>query len=190
MARFKIYAHYLEDRCIYVGCGDSKRPYDFLRRNENWKTVTNGRRPSVIILDERETEAEALEVEKYHIKRLTDAGHVLANKPVARYWLGKSRDPELIKKMSAASQTPESKEKRYAGRRGRPLSLNHRKAIQEGSTTNKKVKCLETGAVYNSINEAARSAGLTCGRVSEVIAGKRKTAKGLTFALEVQGCYQ
>ena len=46
-----------------------------------------------------------------------------------RYWLGKKRDPELIKKMVAAAHTPEAVEKRRQKMIGRKLSSSHKKKI-------------------------------------------------------------
>jgi len=71
------------------------------------------------------------------------------NDSFAKYWLGKKRDPELIKKMTAASMTPEAiekranqmrgrkptpeiVEKRAAALRGRPKTTEHKLAISAG----------------------------------------------------------
>ena len=44
-----------------------------------------------------------------------------------------------------------------------------------------KVRCIETGEVYNSCNEAVRKLGLSKSAVSNVIRGIQKSAKGLHF---------
>ena len=44
-----------------------------------------------------------------------------------------------------------------------------------------KVRCIETGEVYNSCNEAVRKLGLPKSAVSNVIRGIQKSAKGLHF---------
>lgn len=128
---FQIYAHYLDNKCIYVGCGNEKRPYDFYRRNVNWKKIVGDRKPTVVILDQKETFEEALQCEKYHIARLKNSGHELANKPVARYWLGKKRDPKLIDKLVKSAHTPEAREKRRLSSIGRKHSEEHKRKIGE-----------------------------------------------------------
>lgn len=46
-----------------------------------------------------------------------------------RYWLGKKRDPELIKKLTDASHTPEAIEKRRIKMTGRTLTDEHKAKI-------------------------------------------------------------
>ena len=45
----------------------------------------------------------------------------------------------------------------------------------------RKIKCLETGEVFESINAAARALGLSPGNVSAVIRGRIRTTKGYSF---------
>lgn len=126
---YKIYAHYLDDECIYVGCGNEKRPFDFIRRNQNWKRKTKGRRPIVVFLDEKETWKDALECEKYHIDRMTASGFELMNQPPGRYWLGKKRDTELMARITKLSHTPEANEKRSESMTGRTLTEEHKSKL-------------------------------------------------------------
>jgi hypothetical protein len=125
MSMYFVYAHYLENRCIYVGCGNSNRPYNFIHRNENWKAIVGDKRPTVVILDQKQTFTEALECEKYHIERMKSFGFRLANKEPAKFWLGKKRseiDPETMRKLHEASQAPEAIAKRAAAMRGRKMT--------------------------------------------------------------------
>ena len=50
---------------------------------------------------------------------------------------------------------------------------NTRKAI--------KVRCIETGDVYNSYNEAGRATGVAINSIRKVVLGKQESAKGLHF---------
>ena len=179
-----VYGHFKDERCHYVGCGNENRPWDFHRRNENWKKVFSDAHPTVIIFDELGNREDALDCEKKHIDRFKSKGYVLANKPTAKPWLGKKRDPELMKKMSLASQTPESKELRYAHRRGikqspeliekriapirgRKLSDEHKRKISEARTGNNrtgtkhseetKLKMSIAGKNREAIKRAAKS---------------------------------
>jgi hypothetical protein len=101
-------------------------------------------------------------------------------KSIARYWSGRKRDPDLIKKMFIASQAPESKLKRYSKMIGRKLTEEHKEKIR--LSLKKKTIICSNGEKYDSINDAARKTGLSCGRISEVANGKRKSAKGLIFS--------
>ena len=50
--------------------------------------------------------------------------------------------------------------------------------------TSKKVRCLETGKVFESINDARRIMGLDGSSISKVCKGKNKSTKGYTFRYE------
>jgi hypothetical protein len=98
----------------------------------------------------------------------------------ARYWAGKKRDPELIKKLVAAAHTPEALKKSADKKRGKKHSEEHKRKIKE-SSQKKIIVCITTGEEFESINEAGRIKGISCGRISEVVNGIRKSAKGLQF---------
>jgi hypothetical protein len=100
-------------------------------------------------------------------------------KSIARYWSGRKRDPEFIKKMSLASQIDDAKSKRYSKMIGRKLTDEHKEKIRS-SLKKKQIFC-SNGNIYDSINDAARKTGLSCGRISEVANGLRKSANGLVF---------
>lgn len=46
----------------------------------------------------------------------------------------------------------------------------------------KQVRCVETGAVYNSITDAAKAHGVTPGMIAHVLQGRQATAAGFTWA--------
>jgi hypothetical protein len=98
------------------------------------------------------------------------------NNSFAKYWLGKKRDPELIKKMTVASHTPEAIEKRRQKMLGRTLSDDHKAKIKAGSTTMRRVRCITTGKKYESLSEASKDTGTSTGKICEVCSGKRKSA--------------
>tara|TARA_R110000868_G_scaffold260795_1_gene518910 strand:- start:2988 stop:3698 length:711 start_codon:yes stop_codon:yes gene_type:complete len=99
---------------------------------------------------------------------------------VARYWLGKKRDPELMARITKASMTPEAIEKRAAKLRGKTHSEEHKKKIRD-SSRKKAIICITTGEEFESMNMAAKTLEISCGGICDVINGKRKSLKGLSF---------
>jgi hypothetical protein len=69
-----------------------------------------------------------------------------------------------------------AKERRAKKIRGVPHTEEHKKKIRDGSTTCKKVLCIETGIIYKSIREAERQTGVNHNNIGETCSGKRKTA--------------
>jgi hypothetical protein len=98
----------------------------------------------------------------------------------ARPWLGKKRDVEHMEKMSLMFQNEESKLKRYGHRKGRKLSEEHKNAIRK--SVHKKPLTCSNGMKYESISGASKELNISAGRISEVLNGIRKSAKGLHFS--------
>ena len=59
---------------------------------------------------------------------------------------------------------------------GRKTSEETKKKMSEANKLKKKVLCVETEVIYNSIIEAENQ--MKCGNISAVCSGKRKTANG------------
>lgn len=91
---------------------------------------------------------------------------------------GKPKSEEAIKKMS------ESLKGKYKGENsplyGKPKSEEHRKKIIE-SHMRRKVYCVETDKVYNSIKEASEELGLFSTGICACCKGKQKHYKGYHF---------
>jgi hypothetical protein len=100
-----------------------------------------------------------------------------------KYWLGKTRDPELMARITKASMTPEAIEKRAAKLRGRKYSQERKDQIR-AALPKKKVICVTTGQEFESINEAARNFNVSSGRISEVVNGKREHVKNMKFVFK------
>lgn len=94
----------------------------------------------------------------------------------AKPWFGKKRDPELMKRVTAASMTPEAREKSRLAKLGTKLSDEHKAKIRN-SVPKKPVRCLETGKIYESAYQAFRETGIPSNRICEVCQGKRKSVK-------------
>ena len=52
------------------------------------------------------------------------------------------------------------------------------KALKNRKDQSKKVMCVETGEIFESVNEASRKTRISIARISEVCNGKRKTTGG------------
>jgi hypothetical protein len=53
--------------------------------------------------------------------------------------------------------------------------------IKAQDSNRKKIKCVSSGKIYNSIEDAAKELGVTAGAISRVLRKINKTVKGLTF---------
>jgi len=98
-------------------------------------------------------------------------------KSIARPWLGKKRDPELMAKLTRAGQTKEARRKQAETRRGRKASAETR-ARQSAAAAKRPVRCISTGEVFDSAKKAGESIGSQGGKITECCQGKRLTVKG------------
>ena len=64
-----------------------------------------------------------------------------------------------------------------------PSSFKPRKKYVDPTTgtTSRKVRCIETGVIYNSLKDAEIANGLAKSRLNSILAGYRKQIPGLTF---------
>jgi hypothetical protein len=78
---FYTYSHAVpEGRIFYIGKGQGKRAHQLKYRNDKWKKiVAKYGRPTVQVLADWKTEAEALEHEMFLIQCFRDMGYSLAN---------------------------------------------------------------------------------------------------------------
>jgi hypothetical protein len=78
---FYTYSHAIpEGRIFYIGKGQGKRAHQLKYRNDKWKKVVSKYgNPTVQVLAEWKTEAEALEHEMFLIQCFRDMGYSLAN---------------------------------------------------------------------------------------------------------------
>lgn len=93
-----------------------------------------------------------------------------------RYWLGKQMSEEAIIKMKNKLKGREVWNK---GTRG--VMKANKTSFKKGEvhSITKKIMCIETGIVYNSINEASRTLNINSTCIVNVCKGKQLTAGGL-----------
>jgi len=89
-----------------------------------------------------------------------------------RYWLGKKRDPELIKKMIAA-QGPMT---------AAQLEARKKNIIKAQQTIQKRIKCIDDGLIFESLTEAASYYGTHKSSICAVLNGRLKTTADRHFA--------
>ena len=71
-----------------------------------------------------------------------------------------------------------TKKRMSDGRRGKKLSEEHKRKIREGSTTNKRVLCVETGIKYISASEAGRQLHIDASSIIKSCRGRYEKAGG------------
>jgi len=101
---------------------------------------------------------------------------------------GESRTPsaESRRKMSKAGRGRKKSEKHRASiskaLSGKSKSVSHRLNISNSRKDKKAIICNQTGVIYASIVEAAKILKLNRGHLSNMLCGRNKTCRGLTFS--------
>lgn len=93
---------------------------------------------------------------------------------------------KLIESRKGKHHSKETRKKMSEARKGITLSGEHRRKLSEAKRGEKhprsrKVLCIETGIIYNTITEASRELNLNQSNISQVCTGKRKTCGGYHF---------
>ena len=112
----------------------------------------------------------------------------LKNGPMYKYWLGKKRSKETVEKMrQAATGVVESQEQRekITGGLIQFYSSTEASSIvrKDGTPLTRPVRCIETGEIFFSVNEASRQKSPKhnsngAGHIKQCLSGERKTAYG------------
>lgn len=111
-------------------------------------------------------------------KKMSEATKKKMAESNCKYWLGKKMPKEAVEKMR----------KKLKGRK--PWNKNTKGIMKANKTSfkigevhsvTKKIKCLESGIIYNSINDASRELNLNSTCIINVCKGKQKQTKGLHF---------
>ena len=184
--KFYTYAHYTADtnEVFYIGKGTVHkqstyhRAFSTQRRNPYWVNKVNKHGGyKVVILAHWAVEEEAFEHEKMLIgcfNKLTNltvggegqAGRVQSQQEKdkrANSIRGKKRSAETLKKMSEAQKINQ-------------VALD--KLKQERDKRKKKVHCMDTGEMFNSLSEAGLVKAIPFQNISKACLGKRPKAGG------------
>lgn len=98
---------------------------------------------------------------------------------------GRSFSEEHRKNLSIArtgkKASEETRKKLSTIHKGRTFSEDQRKKISDAQKHKKKVICIETGIIYNSISEASRTTSISLNKIVGVCKGRNKTTNGFTW---------
>lgn len=117
------------------------------------------------ILDTTESRRKALQIEQYYIS-LYDSRNEAK---------GFNRD-KIFTDTQRAKMSKAAKERPHQS-----FSAETRKKMRYSQPARVRILCIETGEVFESITHAAQTIGADRSRIRQVLQGKRKTVKHLTF---------
>ena len=167
---FYVYVHRraTDGTVFYVGKGKGKRLRAMTGRSRRWSACAamHGVVAEIVRGELTEAEAFAYEVElillygRDTLCNLSDGGEGNAGKVIS----------QAQREMISAFQK---------GRKDEPITVERKLAAS--AWRRKRVVCVETGAVFAGLNEAAKVLGLNRGKLSEVCNGRRPRTGGLTF---------
>lgn len=188
--KYYTYAHYTADtkELFYIGKGIRERAWATLRRGNWWNNKVNKHGGRLVeILARWETEKEALEHEVFLIKTFRELGYTLVNITDGGQGIsGVTRSTETREKLRKANigKKHSKATKTLLSSRLKELKIMPSEEARKKATlkNNRKVVCVNTGVVYDSLKEASEKTGANRSHLSAVCQGKRKTTKGLTFS--------
>lgn len=195
MSGFYTYIHMADDgEVFYVGKGKGRRAWVHSGRNRSvrWHEFVKSRGLRVEVCATWPTEVQAYEHEKFLISCLESMGKTLLNVTKggggasgmtqskasnalrSSALIGRKRSPEVGQKIAAALRG-----------RTRPVVANveARRIAACVAAKAKRVLCVETGEVFDSLSDAARSLHASIAPISMALNGKRETAHGYHWRL-------
>jgi hypothetical protein len=161
--KYYTYAHFTADtkKVFYIGKGCKRRAWQTASRNSYWKHKVAKHGHIVEILAEWNTEAEAFEHEKFligcfesQLVNLTDGGEGTSGRQQ-----GEEEKQKRSIKLKGIPLTEQRKANISHALQGRKLQTEHAAKSKSilavlREETKKKVKCLTSGFVYDSVTEA------------------------------------
>lgn len=173
---FVVYAHLTKDtsELFYIGEGTIKRAYSKWSRNRYWNNkVSKHGGFSVVILHRNLTKDQSEELETVIIKQKKAEGVNLANFCIGpmfkNHWLAgapKEVHPMFGKKIPKASERIKKWNKEHSGEKSPTFGLKRPDLVARNKTSfnGKKIKCIETGEIFDSIKKASGKFGRLCSK--------------------------
>ena len=205
---FYVYLHMKEttNEVFYVGKGNDNRFKSIKNRSKYWKHVAEKHGAISYIIAHRLTEQEAFLLEKKLILKygrrdlgtgslvnLTEGGEGVSGyiftperrEQCSRDSTGRKHTKEHKEYMSQIMKgrvfSDETLEKMSKARIGKKLDPIFLESFRLSRGNSKKVICIETGEIFNSASEAARSISGDPSSVSKCCLGKNNSHKGFKF---------
>lgn len=193
---FVVYEHYTPDtnELFYVGEGRPKRPYTTFSRNKYWKNKVEKHGGFVVkIIKKNITKLEAEELEFNLIKEYKEKGIKLTNlcdgTIFGSHWLvGKPKEMHPMFGKKRPNPTLAEWNKLHCGDLSPTYGLKRPDLVERNKSGNfkrfvKKVKCIETGEIYDSVKDVKIAFGksTTNTDISKHLGGHRKKAYGYTW---------
>lgn len=166
---FVVYAHYTEDtnELFYIGEGRGKRPYSTSNRNRHWNFKVKKHGSFIVrILRSNLTKMEAQKFEKELLLFFDDVPsinlvNICKGSMFESHWLlntDKTNHPMYGKKRPDASKRITEWNKQHSGKNSPVYGLKRPDLVARNKKANfkrttKKVRCVETGIIYNSLKE-------------------------------------
>ena len=207
---FYVYEHIRLDNntCFYVGKGKGIRE-DILTRNKHHDNISNKYGHAVVTIKNNLTEEEAFELERERIEYYVftlgygidiegyenrENNEFLTNMTFGGEGVsGIKRSEETKRKMSKAKKGIKYSEeaKRKMSEAKRKMSEETKRKIGEVTKRklSKKVICIITGEIFNSLREASNYYNVAKGSISHCCKGKLKSAGKLSDGTKLQWKY-
>lgn len=190
---FCVYEHWTPcGRLFYVGKGNAIRPYQSQNRNKHWHRVVAKYGLIVKIVGQWEGETMALLHEEFLIALYRSNGEKLTNilsGGVSNS--GPRHTPESKERLRIAhtgkKRSRESVEKQRSKVLGIPKSKEHREKLSKAKTGKsvpsvwKKVMCINTGEIFESVSSASNKLGVDKSHIVKCCRGKLKHISGFKF---------
>jgi hypothetical protein len=195
MSGFYTYIHMADDgEVFYVGKGKGRRAWAHSGRNRSarWHEFVKTRGLKVEVCATWPTEEQAYQHEKFLISCLEGVGKTLLNETKGGGGAsGMTQSAKSNALRSAAlmgrKRGPEVGQKIGAVLRGRTRAVipevEARRISACVAAKAKRVLCVETGEVFDSLSDAARSLNASIAPISMALNGKRDTAHGYHWRL-------
>lgn len=179
--KYYIYIHKRKSNnsIFYVGLGNKRRAWDFINRSEYWKRIANKHDVIVEIIYDNLSIEDAYSLEKETIVKYN---------PVANFTAGGNGGNTLIKKTEQEILAIRKKQSdALKGRKLGQYSEQRCKNISLSRKDKKRIQCIETSEVFESIRECSKKLKIDYGNLKRLLKarenGKIKKLKGFTFKL-------
>ena len=187
--KYYVYKHTFENNSIYIGKGTNNRAYRFDKSrsgSRRWMNAYNKYgKPSVDILCYGLSETDSLEFEEFVISEYRDSGYDLCNLTDGGEGVSGYRHTDNTKKLLrnialslSDEQKDQSRKTQFKSGHVVPSNIIEKRTRtrMEKKSNMKKVRCINTNVVFDSLKCAAKWCGIKHNGISHNIKGINKSA--------------